>query len=104
MITNWWIGDACIGTLELFSCDADIAPPQSLDKVDAPFPEPVHRVAVLAYDMSDLSENDMHQRTSPSGRMYYSAKVTVNISLQSCLEFYVTVKGKKFGSLTISYN
>ncbi|KAJ5062359.1 hypothetical protein J3E72DRAFT_393505 [Bipolaris maydis] len=76
LIAKWWVGDARI----------------------------VHRVAVLTYDMSDLSENDMCRRISPSGRLYYSARCTVNICLQSCLEFYVTVKGKKFGSLTVSYD
>lgn len=39
LTAKWWIVDARIGTLELFSCDADIAPMRSLDKVGAHFPK-----------------------------------------------------------------
>ncbi|USP81405.1 hypothetical protein yc1106_08679 [Curvularia clavata] len=97
MSTKWWAGDAPIAHWKLFSCDADIAPSRSVDKS-------VCRVTTLTVDLSDLSKDNMTQNTSPSGRQYYSVRLKVNISLQSSLEFYVTFKGKKFGSVTVSYD
>jgi hypothetical protein len=41
---------------------------------------------------------------SPDGRRYYSIDTLVHISMQSVLEFYVTVNGKKDGSLTAQYH
>ncbi|EUC40240.1 hypothetical protein COCMIDRAFT_109318 [Bipolaris oryzae ATCC 44560] len=64
----------------------------------------VYHVAVLTVDSNDIPLSDLKRKTSPCGRQYYSIGVTVHISLQSSLEFYVTIKGKKFGSLTVSYD
>ncbi|EUC31458.1 hypothetical protein COCCADRAFT_38444 [Bipolaris zeicola 26-R-13] len=64
----------------------------------------VYRVAVLTVDSNDIPLVYLKRNTSPCGRQYYSINVTVHISLQSSLNFYVTIKGKKFGSLTVSYD
>jgi hypothetical protein len=47
-----------------------------------------------------------HYRThyTAGGRSYYSIDVDVSISLQSALEFFVTVEGKKYGSVTVEYD
>jgi hypothetical protein len=41
---------------------------------------------------------------SPEGKKYYSVAVEVHISMQSALEFFVTVNGKKYGSLSAKYD
>ncbi|EOA92058.1 uncharacterized protein SETTUDRAFT_86462 [Exserohilum turcica Et28A] len=64
----------------------------------------IYHVATLTSDLSDLPTKEMKLKTSSSGRKYYSVDCTVNISLQSALDFFITVKGKKLGSLTVSYD
>jgi hypothetical protein len=40
---------------------------------------------------------------SPLGRKYLSVLSEVHISMQSALEFFVTIDGMKYGSLTAKY-
>lgn len=109
---RWWVGEEKQIVWKLLSCDADIAPSRSVDKVSKPLrrsntaniDQSVYRVAVLTVDSNDIPLVYLKRNTSPCGRQYYSINVTVHISLQSSLDFYVTIKGKKFGSLTVSYD
>jgi hypothetical protein len=41
---------------------------------------------------------------SPKGEKYYSVAAEVHISMHSALEFFVTVNGKKYGSLSAKYD
>jgi hypothetical protein len=112
ILEDWWINEARTSEWELLACDADIAPSRCVEEVSIAFyktdvantTQSVYRVAELAVDLNDLSKDDMAMRISPSGRCYYRVKYEVCISMQSSLEFFVTVKGRKVGSLTVSYD
>ncbi|KAF1944796.1 hypothetical protein EJ02DRAFT_452131 [Clathrospora elynae] len=51
-----------------------------------------------------MPESDMRGKPSSTGRKYHSADCNVNISMQGALEFFVTVKGKRYGSVTARYD
>ncbi|KAH7383281.1 hypothetical protein BKA66DRAFT_512128 [Pyrenochaeta sp. MPI-SDFR-AT-0127] len=61
-------------------------------------------VATLTVDLDDVPSSCFEDETSPAGRKYSSITIEVNISMQSSLEFFVTVDGKKYGSLTANYD
>jgi hypothetical protein len=54
-------------------------------------------------DLSDVPENAYVTCWSPCGRKYYELSFFVEISAQSSLEFFLTIDGKKYGSLSANY-
>jgi hypothetical protein len=63
----------------------------------------VYRVATLIVDYDDVPKHLLKTKKSPDGRKYFEIEAVVHISMQSSLEFFVTVGGKKYGSLTAQY-
>ncbi|KAI4698491.1 hypothetical protein J4E81_005714 [Alternaria sp. BMP 2799] len=94
---HFWIGDDRTTEFELVSCDSDFAPLRYAE-------DSVYRVATLRVDLNDVPDEDLDLNISASGQRYYTADCTVNISLQSSLEFFITVKGKRYGSLIAKYD
>lgn len=63
----------------------------------------VYTVATLTVDMDDIPDEYFERKRSPKGKLYYSIMSTINISMGSALEFFLTVGGQKYGSLTAAY-
>lgn len=63
----------------------------------------VELVTKVKADFSDVPEKFFKKKTSKLGKVYCKLDATVNISVQSALQFYITVDGKKYGSLTTEY-
>ncbi|KAI4909431.1 hypothetical protein J4E90_008128 [Alternaria incomplexa] len=96
ILSTFWVGEERTTHWDLLSCDADVAPQRSVE-------ESIYQVATLIVDLSDVPEEDTELETSASGRKYHTINSVVNISLQSTLDFFITVNGKKYGSLTARY-
>jgi hypothetical protein len=57
----------------------------------------------LYVDLSDVPEQEFVPLWTPQGRPYKRLDYDVEMSLQSSLEFSVSVKGKKYGAVTAKY-
>jgi hypothetical protein len=64
----------------------------------------VYRVATPTVDFDDVPQAHLKPCISPLGRPYFRIDSVINISMQSSLEFFVTVRGKKYGSLIVQYD
>ena len=63
----------------------------------------VYTVATLCVNVEDVPQRLFRTASSPSGSMYYKLFFDVELSVQSALEFSVSVNGKKYGSVTAKY-
>jgi hypothetical protein len=63
----------------------------------------VHEVATLHVKLSDVPQHLFIRHIDSFGLVYHSLSFEVEISVQSSLEFSVSVKGKKYGSVTAKY-
>jgi hypothetical protein len=109
---KFWPGNLRRTTWDLLACDADDAPQRSEDYVCEPFlliehrltcHQNVYRVATLIVDLDDVPASSIRARTNSYGQQYFLIDCVVHISIQSSLEFFVTVDGEKYGSLTAKY-
>jgi hypothetical protein len=60
-------------------------------------------VATLTVDLAKVPVSCFEERTYPRGRKYFSILSEVNISMQSALEFFVTINDKKCKSVNAKY-
>ena len=60
-------------------------------------------MATLNVDLNDVPDDMFQRRLSPHGVSYYKLLLNIEISLESALEFFVTVNGMRYGSLTAIY-
>lgn len=63
----------------------------------------MYKVATLNVDLSNVPAECFSLHQSVHGRSYYELTCNVEISIQSALEFSVSVQGKRYGSLTAAY-
>jgi hypothetical protein len=63
----------------------------------------VYTVATLCVNLNNVPQKLFVTRISPSGIPYYELAFHVEISVQSALEFSVSVDGKRYGSVTAQY-
>jgi hypothetical protein len=54
-------------------------------------------------DLSDVPANEYEVHRSPSGRTFAHLVYTVDISIQSSLDYSISVNGKKYGMITAKY-
>ncbi|EAT86144.2 hypothetical protein SNOG_06313 [Parastagonospora nodorum SN15] len=54
--------------------------------------------------MHDVPESCLEHMISTNGKRFYDIEGVVNISMQASLEFFVTVNGKRYGSLIAQYD
>ncbi|KAF2706333.1 hypothetical protein K504DRAFT_459629 [Pleomassaria siparia CBS 279.74] len=94
---TWWPSESKSTSFQLLACDMDTAPQLSQHAT-------VYKVAQLTVDTNKLPINQVSQGVSSDGRLYYNADVTVEISMQSTLEFSVSFKGKKYAAITARYD
>ena len=107
-----WPEEDCTVITNLLACDAELSPSRTKHTVSRKYwlriaktniGQTVYTVAKLTVDLSDVPIHLRRRQQSPSGRMYYSIAIVVNISLQSSLEFFVTVNGQKYDTVTVEY-
>ncbi|KAH4005899.1 hypothetical protein HBI56_097520 [Parastagonospora nodorum] len=94
---HFWPSEKRETTLNLLASNETKAPQLSVDKG-------VFTVAKLSVDLSGVPENEYTTGLSPTGRMYRKLKFEIEISAQSSLEFFFTVNGKKYASLTANFD
>ena len=99
-------------TTSLLACDANRAPSRSIHPVSNLRPElltnltknqSVYKVATLTVNLKDVPSDCIKHNRNPAGRHYNSIYAQVHISMQSSLEFFVTVNGKRYGTVHAAY-
>jgi hypothetical protein len=112
LIFRFWPTDSRVATLKLMACDDDHSPSHLKHEVSQQMItvfitnniQAVYQVVTLTINMREIPQGYYTTHYATGGRLYYSILVVVNISLQSALEFFVTVEGKKYGSVTVEYD
>ncbi|KAH7396595.1 hypothetical protein DE146DRAFT_763611 [Phaeosphaeria sp. MPI-PUGE-AT-0046c] len=97
LTAHFWPKESRRTTWELYACDADTAAQGSTA-------ESVYRVATLIVDFDDVPASCYEHKVNDRDKKYLRLRAEVHISIQSSLEFFVTVDGKKYGSLTAEYD
>jgi hypothetical protein len=64
----------------------------------------VYKVASVVVDLSDVDDCLFERGVNCRQELFYYLVLAVHISMQSTLEFYVTVNGKKCGFVTAEYD
>lgn len=64
----------------------------------------LYRVARLSFNTESIPTRFLSKKVSPDGKLYFSATSIVHISIQSAIEFSVTVNGNDFGSVIVDYD
>ncbi|KAJ4324502.1 hypothetical protein N0V94_001242 [Neodidymelliopsis sp. IMI 364377] len=82
--------------VDLLASNADKAPYRSKH------PD-VYTVATLRVNLESVPQKFFKAQRSPSGDLYYELAFNVEISVQSALEFSVSVGGRKYGLVTAQY-
>jgi hypothetical protein len=63
----------------------------------------VFLVATLTVDLSKVPKKEFSAKQSPAGRRYHKIHFDLEISIQSALEFSLTINGKKYAAVTAEY-
>jgi hypothetical protein len=63
----------------------------------------VKKVASVIIDLSVVPKDRWKAERSPSGDTYHRLSYSLEISVQSALEFSLTVDGKSYGSVKAAY-
>lgn len=61
-------------------------------------------VAKLTVDLSSVPKKEFKVKRGRAGCRYYRLDYEVEISIQTCLEFSLSVNGKKYGSVSANYD
>ncbi|KAF2849836.1 Hsp70 family protein [Plenodomus tracheiphilus IPT5] len=93
---SFWPDEVRRANVDLIASDAD----RMVTKADDPA---VYTVARLCVDFGEVPALEFRTMQSLSGRRYYEVDFSVEISVQSSLEFAVSVNGKRYGSLIAEY-
>jgi len=112
---NFWVGDKRKTSIDLLASDDDRAAKLNTDWVSLqPYihycmtvrtdaEQAVYKLASLDVDLSVVPECEFKLMNSPSGFPYYKLSFQIEISIQSLLEFSLSVKGVQYGSVTATY-
>jgi hypothetical protein len=109
---RFWLEDSRVSLFKLMACDEDQSPSHAKHEVNQQMItvfmtndiQAIYDVVTLTINLGEVPEEHYRTNYTAGGRSYYSIDVDVNISLQSALEFFITVKGKKYGSVTVEYD
>lgn len=111
---NFWPRQNRKMKLRLLASDAAMRPGRSKDKVCTHSSrkmdnltnqrQRVYNVAELTIDLNSVPESEFAAMRSPSGTTFYRLNFQVEFAVQSALEFWLSVKGVKYGSVTATYN
>ncbi|KAJ4360578.1 uncharacterized protein N0V89_001144 [Didymosphaeria variabile] len=91
-----WFGSSKILTMALMASDSDEAPTSSYDPN-------VYHVGQMVIDLNPVPKKEWRKSTSPSGKPYCLLDIDVEISIQSALEYSLSVNGVRYGLVTANY-
>ncbi|KAF1944788.1 Hsp70 family protein [Clathrospora elynae] len=94
--TQFWPGEERFMSMKLIACDAEDAPTSSKHAA-------VYNVTTVVADLRNVPDSYLEMKVNPIGETYFHVKTLVHISMQSTLDFYITVNGKKCGSIAAQY-
>lgn len=57
----------------------------------------------MVIDLSPIPASEWRKAVSPTGRPYRFVDIVLEISVQSALEYSLSVNGTKYGSVTANY-
>ena len=63
----------------------------------------MYKVAEVPVDLSSVPETYFEKKKSPLGRTYVELDYEIALFVQSSLEMYLTVDGKRYGTLTPAF-
>jgi hypothetical protein len=63
----------------------------------------VYKVAEAPVDLGSVPEKYFKKKMSPLGRTYVELDFEIELFVQSSLEMYLTVDGKRYGTLTAAF-
>ncbi|KAF1944795.1 actin-like ATPase domain-containing protein [Clathrospora elynae] len=92
----FWTGERRTASVKLLATDAEKAPYRSKGNG-------VYKVATLDVDLSGVPQSAFQTCASLYGRVYYTLNFSVEMAIQSSLEFSLLVKGVRYGSVTANY-
>ncbi|CAI6322173.1 unnamed protein product [Periconia digitata] len=93
---RFWPKESRVVTIEFFATDMDKAPSHRKD-------EGVYHIANLKIDLGAVPKTEYHSKPSPTGRTYLDLDFDIEISVQSALEFSLSVNGIRYGSVKADY-
>ncbi|KAH6633342.1 Hsp70 family protein [Boeremia exigua] len=97
MSTLFWLTQERTSTLRLEASNRARAPKRSVDAG-------VYRVAKATVDLSKVPEKAFLKKMSPIGRPYVQLNYEIELFVQSSLEMYLSVDGKRYGELTAAFD
>ncbi|KAH4054949.1 hypothetical protein HBI64_117810 [Parastagonospora nodorum] len=95
-IVSFWPGEKRTCNLKLYAAECTKAPRCLKDK-------DVYAVATLSVDLSIVPKDEFKPLRSPIGALYHQLSYSIEISVQSSLEYSLSVAGKKYATLTATY-
>jgi hypothetical protein len=112
LVSRFWPEDSRVALFTLMACDMNQSPSHAKHGVSQQMiimfitndNQAIYHVVTLTINLGEVPQEHYVTEYSTGGRPYYNIHVEVNISLQSALEFFVTIKGKKYGSVTVEYD
>ena len=63
----------------------------------------MYTVATLNVDLSVVPKDEFKPLRSPTGALYHKLSFSIEISVQSSLEYSLSVAGEKYATLTATY-
>ncbi|UPX15290.1 uncharacterized protein EKO05_0005744 [Ascochyta rabiei] len=92
-----WVGNKRHSSIELMASDADKPATRASDKT-------VYTLATLDVDLSMVPEREFQLMYSPSGVACHKLEFDMEISVESTIEYSLTVNGIKYGSVNAKYH
>ncbi|KAF1979396.1 actin-like ATPase domain-containing protein [Bimuria novae-zelandiae CBS 107.79] len=96
LVHQVWANQAKVLTIPLSASDKDKAPTRSADPT-------VYTVTDMVIDLSPVPKSEWRSDVSPDGRAYCSVDIVLEISVQSALEYSLSVNGKRYASVEATY-
>lgn len=112
MHSYFWLGEERTTTLRLQASDCEEAPKRSIDAVcTCTFRletstnrwQGVYQVAKAKIDLSRVPKKQFKKKRSPSGQPYVRLDYDIELCVQSSLEMYLSIKGKRYGALNAAF-
>lgn len=74
-----------------------------LPRIHANECQSIKKVVSLTIDLSVVPKDNFQPNHSPAGVLYHTLVFDLEISIQSLLEFFLSVKGQRYGSVIADY-
>ncbi|PSN60997.1 Hsp70 family protein [Corynespora cassiicola Philippines] len=94
---QFWLQEKRDVCMSLFACNQNDAPSLLCA-------ENLYRVARISFNTGDIPGRFLSREYDPNDWRYFTAQALVHMSIQSAIEFSVTINGQDFGSVTVDYD